>query len=654
MIAAEWNLDASTTTSSLASYMELDLHHHNIILHACRNSVSDALLYFDTILCHNNNDKNNHIAPDIVSYNTLLSTLIRHERWSDAYSLYYRIMEQSSSSAVKLPNTNHGKNKNYNNNNVSYNAVPLQANAVTYTTLLQAQRTALGKAEEGMRFIQLLQQQSSQNNAVDSVLYNTVLAALCECQLFEKAKDLIADMERRMMMNPSSNVINVDTYTILLHHLLESKRYSTCLTLFESASMSSMDWRSLSSSSANRSTTVAVLYGIAIRAAGALRNVPKVLELYHRMRQNAILRVQSSSNVTSSNSTAEDVKVYSTILQVLLQCYTTNTTRNKDNNRHYHSMLEEVKNAIHMVLQDMMMSTAAIDATNSKNKNGLDRYALTLVIRAYAKLGDVSTAWRFLQEDQSYNAVIGGIDNNSNNSNRHRFLYGKDVMQAYDVILEGALSVEDYSLARELVQDMLVKKNYIPSKWTFASMLRGLNYATMNSYKFYTNNRNINDIAGSPSGSTEKFEFLLYVMDILAQRNLFLDDATYCAMLFEASKLNGAARRIASLIPKARRYTDENDSGSIDELMTWESLLQQNIDFRKVRPDDISLPPLRVRISSNKNKRRKSDANSSSFNIARMTNVAEQAVFIRPRRMNLKKKKEVAAAALAANNKPLV
>ena len=461
----------------------------------------------------------------------------------------------------------------------------LNANYVTYTTLIKALVTsssfnkATNYSENVEEAMSLLQEMINMGRTPDIVTYNTLIEAWCNCDKWYEAKKLAADMEARGV---SPNAV---TYGLLMNGLLNANKPSPCLTLFEIA-RADLETASV--------TETLELYTTAITAAGRLGDYERAMELYDRM--------------LSTNRISPNIKTFSALVQV---CLKTNNT-----------------NAAIRFLELMNLP---------QNNNGaqMDRFAVVLAIRAYCQDGQVAKARQLLNKD-----IFGG-------HGYKRLLFGKDVMQAYDSILEAALRKLDYKIAGEVLSDMLVKNNFIPSKWTLQSILRGLEL--QGSSKKYKNTSQMRE-GNDETSLSAKFEFLLGLMDVLAKRNLSIDDSTYCSILFTAAQLNGAPRRLGSLIPKARMHKDPSSqslsnvkNGIVSNVITWKELLQNDIDFRETRADDIQLPPLKVRLSNKKFKNRKAMVNYDNFVSDRTISAAERAVYIRPRRMNLKKKKEVAA-----------
>lgn len=146
-----------------------------------------------------------------------------------------------------------------------------------------------------------------------------------------------------------------------------------------------------------------------------------------------------------------------------------------------------------------------------------DGYATRQGIRAFCACGDISSAIELLQTDNSG-------------------LSGRQMMLSYENVIIGAMEQKHYNLAQRTVDDLLVK-GYIPSKQIVLAMISAMS----------TDSR-IED----ERDASERFRFLLYLLDSLQARNLPIEADLYLATVTLGSRLTGTPRLVASLLVRAR------------------------------------------------------------------------------------------------------
>jgi len=194
-------------------------------------------------------------------------------------------------------------------------------------------------------------------------------------------------------------------------------------------------------------------------------------------------------------------------------------------------------------------------------------------------------------------------------------------------------------------QTLMLQNGYIPSKSTYKTILEGLSIKLP--YGSYRRNnkteiedpasvsmlrqklpipRQQNEIQGKKHAY---FEFLLFVLDSVTNRNIAIDAMFYSSVVLEGKRLGGLPRKFASLLVDARKITlnqsnsggdirtnvffkaDENsqhcNEKQIDEvssasehplITSWEELFQHWDILKKRLDNEESLPRLEVRIGN--------------------------------------------------------
>lgn len=177
-----------------------------------------------------------------------------------------------------------------------------------------------------------------------------------------------------------------------------------------------------------------------------------------------------------------------------------------------------------------------------------------------------------------------------------RLLRGKQMMSTYETIIHTALKRNDYDLARQALTDLL-RKGSIPSKVIFQTMFDAMDL-------FPQKRKALVEAATIDRYATEKFSFMLFVLDTVQGRNLPCEGSLYSAIVTYGVRLGGLPRKIASLLQSARMRTDPavvSDANGIvirPVVSRWEVVL---VDYDKIKDQlrsAAALPSLDVRISS--------------------------------------------------------
>lgn len=169
-----------------------------------------------------------------------------------------------------------------------------------------------------------------------------------------------------------------------------------------------------------------------------------------------------------------------------------------------------------------------------------DGYALQLGIRAFSDAGDFSSATGILRDQRD----------------GRREMSGKQVTESYSFIIESALRQRNYEVAKDALTESL-DSGYIPSK----KALRGITAALNLLPKKGIPRSRVND--NNRVEAEEAFDFLLFVLDGLAGRNLSVPASFYSTVLFEGGRIGGLRKKVASLVSMSR-YTSMEGGEKIE------------------------------------------------------------------------------------------
>lgn len=213
-----------------------------------------------------------------------------------------------------------------------------------------------------------------------------------------------------------------------------------------------------------------------------------------------------------------------------------------------------------------------------------DGYAMAMGIKAYCAAGDHASACSILSEQRD------GFHEMS----------GKEIMESYNFLISSALKQRNYAVARDSLTQLL-SSGYIPSKTTLWSMVEALD--------LLPKKREFVSFVEQASVRTEdsdKFDFMLFVLDSMGARKLRCSGFFYSSILFEGARLGGLRKKVSSMLAKARAATDAKGdqihvdvaTGPTNEgiLVNWETLVNEYSHYRD-RIEDV-LPTLRVQVGS--------------------------------------------------------
>ncbi len=188
---------------------------------------------------------------------------------------------------------------------------------------------------------------------------------------------------------------------------------------------------------------------------------------------------------------------------------------------------------------------------------------------------------------------------------------GKSLNKIYEALFRNSITVGDYDLARRVMKSLIAKGN-IPSKAILQKIFQNMSLTLKEGL--------VANISYSESGmvtrqslneqDTEKFKFLLFLMDTISGRNLPCEASLYANILQFGNHLGGLPRKMAALLVSAKSASevrandnmnilDEGDSCEKECLIAgWEDLFVSFDELRNQIEGPMSLPKLEVRIAS--------------------------------------------------------
>ncbi|CAB9527914.1 Pentatricopeptide repeat-containing protein [Seminavis robusta] len=209
-----------------------------------------------------------------------------------------------------------------------------------------------------------------------------------------------------------------------------------------------------------------------------------------------------------------------------------------------------------------------------------DGYAMLQGLKAFCLSGDLDTATKML-----YTQRRGS-----------RTLSGKQLMHGYELLVTTAVKYGDYESARAAVTELMAK-SYIPSKVTLRKVVGALGLVEKGQIVMDY------DVQRDP----QQFEFLLFLIDSMRQRNLALDAYVYAATITCGNQLGGQYREVAELLVKSKAKYDEiggrvvslNDDASegLAEVR-WEEALSKEEILKEFQLSPAILPAMDVSVSS--------------------------------------------------------
>lgn len=185
---------------------------------------------------------------------------------------------------------------------------------------------------------------------------------------------------------------------------------------------------------------------------------------------------------------------------------------------------------------------------------------------------------------------------------------GKDVIFSYNTLICSSLEQKDFALAKRTLTELLTS-GYIPSKNMYQSILSSLNLGQPPKRR-----SSIASAFVQIQISDEAFDFLLYTLDAIRERNISIDGAFYASVLSCGSRLGGLQRKVVSLLVEARARTSSSTggksivadevavNGSTDdkhliETVGWEELLVNYDLYKKEIGKSVYLPPVQVSVN---------------------------------------------------------
>lgn len=218
-------------------------------------------------------------------------------------------------------------------------------------------------------------------------------------------------------------------------------------------------------------------------------------------------------------------------------------------------------------------------ATIYRKIDNPDGYAMSQGIRAFCGTGE-------------FQAAIGILT--SQKRGKHA-ISGKQLMLAYKNLIDAALARRDYETARFAYND-LVRNGFIPPK--------SLLHAIIDTLELLPNKKKML----LKEEDTDKFDFLLYVLDGLRRRKLSCDSKFYAAVLTCGARIGGLRKKIASLLVESRTVHSGLD-GKEGVLLTekeadvrivegWEDLVRNYDAYKTEFGTLLPLPKLLIQMDS--------------------------------------------------------
>mmetsp|Transcript_4943 Transcript_4943/g.6972 ORF Transcript_4943/g.6972 Transcript_4943/m.6972 type:complete len:1087 (-) Transcript_4943:79-3339(-) len=212
-----------------------------------------------------------------------------------------------------------------------------------------------------------------------------------------------------------------------------------------------------------------------------------------------------------------------------------------------------------------------------------DGFAISMGLRALCDANDLVAASALL----------------SKHRDGYGLMSGKEVMKSYNTLLRSTLEQENYALAGRTFTELL-GTGYIPNKNMYRTIIDALNLGV--------NKKRLLPVLEPIADET--FQFLLFVLDSVEQRNLSLDGAFYASVLFCGSRMGGVQRKIASFLAEARSAAGQDGTksrsiiaveGTSDQsTISWEDFLLNYDEHKNDIGSQLMLPGISVQ-TNNKN-----------------------------------------------------
>ena len=188
---------------------------------------------------------------------------------------------------------------------------------------------------------------------------------------------------------------------------------------------------------------------------------------------------------------------------------------------------------------------------------------------------------------------------------------GKSLNKIYEALFRDSIAADDYILARRVMKTLIAKGN-IPSKALLQKIFQNMSLTLKEGL--------VSNVSYSDSGfvtrqtqnelDNEKFQFLLFLVDEIKNRNLSCEASLYATILQFGNHLGGLPRKMAALMVSAKSASDVRGDNSMklmdeassceDECLVagWEDLFVSFDELRNQIEGPLSLPKLEVRIAS--------------------------------------------------------
>jgi len=261
----------------------------------------------------------------------------------------------------------------------------------------------------------------------------------------------------------------------------------------------------------------------------------------------------------------------------------------------------------------------AFDLVSRMSSSGIQPNikTLTALLNACTSAGRADLAVKVYRKlkDPDSRAMIKGIEAMCNDGHfeevletlhhqwrtRGSILSGKEVATGFRYLFKETLAQNDLHAARESFTKFL-SMGYIPSKVMFNDIIESLKLIP----------KRERNLPFAPEVKEDSFDFLLFVMDSLKQRNLACDGDFYSAMLFAGARMGGLRRRICALMSQSR-VTELSQiqatsiiSNTVKEVdrneIRWEELLEGYKEYNADRLHNV-LPPVLVNVGKDQFRR---------------------------------------------------
>lgn len=211
-----------------------------------------------------------------------------------------------------------------------------------------------------------------------------------------------------------------------------------------------------------------------------------------------------------------------------------------------------------------------------------DGYSKILAVRSHCGKGDFLSALSTIKKDIETDGVMSG----------------KDIVRSCNQIISSALSAKDYENAK-MAFDLILHNGLVPSKQSFAMMVEALELSPKR--KAPGSRSSLTDV-----DDTNKFKYMLSILDALAARKLACSGQFYIALLNHASKIGGRVKKLGFAISNSkvdstiRRVDIEASLESSNEQqqlqISWLELFTKYLNDKDAL-ENVSTPAVKVNIN---------------------------------------------------------